>query len=75
MGAVKSLESISRQLRQAEGAHRQVGERSLQLGADILGIWSVVRMPEHLDVLVKGLQVVLGMLQKCQLGKCPAINE
>lgn len=60
--AVQGLQSISRQLGQAECAQRQVRERRLELGANLLARWGVIRVSEYLDVLVEGLQVVFGVL-------------
>lgn len=63
VGTVEGLKGVSGHLGQAEGAERQVLEASLDLGGDVLAGRGVVRVSEHLDVLVKGLEGMLGVLR------------
>lgn len=68
-GTIQTLHRIPLELGYAERAEGQVGERGLQLGADVTARGDVIRVPENLDVLVKRLQVLFGVLRHCQSGK------
>lgn len=61
MGTIERLQGIPGHLGQAEGAECQVLETGLKLGSDVLAGGCVVRVAEHLDVLMESLEGVLGV--------------
>ncbi|KUI63669.1 hypothetical protein VM1G_12024 [Cytospora mali] len=63
VGTVEGLQRVPRHLGQAEGAESQVLETGLELGGDVLAGRCVVRVAEHLDVLVESLKGMLGVLR------------
>lgn len=62
LGTVEGLQGISGHLGHAEGAKCQVLETTPDLGSDVLAGRRVIRVSEHLDVLVKRLKGLFAVL-------------